>query len=101
MENPFTLANITLFIGEISVFASAIIPIVAWIRKLAAGSRCQMRNDMLQIYYRYEESKEIPQYQYENFVAMYEAYKALKGNSFVDKIYSDIQDWEIIANNQR
>jgi hypothetical protein len=28
---------------------------------------------------------------------LYEAYKALKGNSFIDKIYKEIQELEIIS----
>ena len=28
---------------------------------------------------------------------LYEAYKALKGNSFIDKIYKEIQEWEIVS----
>jgi hypothetical protein len=27
---------------------------------------------------------------------LYEAYKSLKGNSFIDKIYNDIKDWEVV-----
>ena len=37
------------------------------------------------------------QYEYENFVYLYEAYKALKGNSFIDKIYKEVQEWEVIT----
>lgn len=92
-----TLTNAVAVIGELTVLAGTIVPIVVWMKKLAAGCRCQLRNEMLQIYYRYEESEQIPQYQYENFVALYEAYKALKGNSFIDKIYKDIQGWEIVS----
>ena len=51
---------------------------------------------MLQIYYRNREKGIIHQYEYENFVFLYEAYKALKGNSFIDKIYSEVKTWEII-----
>lgn len=97
MNINLTLTNVAMVIGELGVFVGAIVPIVVWIKKLAAGNRCQMRNDMLQIYYKYVEKEEIPQYQYENFVAMYEAYKALNGNSFIDKIYKDIQEWEVVA----
>ena len=52
---------------------------------------------MLRIYYRHQENRIIRQYEYENFVYLYEAYKALKGNSFIDKIYKEIQGWEIIT----
>ena len=52
---------------------------------------------MLRIYYHNREAKEIRQYEYENFVFLYEAYKALKGNSFIDKIYSEVKEWDIIS----
>jgi hypothetical protein len=28
---------------------------------------------------------------------LYEGYKALKGNSFIDKIYGEIKTWEVIS----
>jgi hypothetical protein len=51
---------------------------------------------MLQIYYKNQESGTIHQYEYENFVYLYEAYKALKGNSFIDKIYAEVKTWHIV-----
>ena len=84
-------------IGEIGALLGAIIPIVVWIRKLADGTKCQLRSEMLRIYYRHRESGTIRQYEYENFVYLYEAYKALKGNSFIDKIYKEVQTWEVIS----
>lgn len=76
--------------------AGVVIPVAVWIKKIANGQRCQLRNDMLQIYYNNKETKKIHQYEYESFVLMYEAYKALKGNSFIDKIYKELQTWEIV-----
>jgi len=52
---------------------------------------------MLRIYYHNHEKGVIRQYEYENFVFLYEAYKALKGNSFIDKIYDEVKSWEIIT----
>ena len=83
-------------IGALASVGGVVAAAVIFLKKLTTGVRCQLRSEMLQIYYRYEESEQIPQYQYENFVQMYEAYKALKGNSFIDKIYRDIQDFEIV-----
>ena len=97
MDINLTLANVATVIGECTVLAGVLIPVATKMQKLTKGIRCQLRHDMLQIYYRYEEKEEIPQYQYENFARMYEAYKALKGNSFVDKIYKDIQEWEVVS----
>ena len=93
----YLLGNAVMVITELATLVGVIAPMILWIKKLANGNRCQLRHDMLQIYYRYVDSEQIPQYQYENFVQMYEAYKALKGNSFIDKIYKDIQGWEVVS----
>ena len=84
-------------IGEIGVLLGIIMPIIVSVRKIGNGTRCQLRSEMLRIYYHCHEKGVIRQFEYENFVMLYEAYKALKGNSFVDKIYREIQDLEIIS----
>jgi hypothetical protein len=84
-------------IGELVTFCGMIIPVLIKLRKITDGTRCQLRSEMLQIYYRNIESGKIRQYEYENFVMLYDAYKALKGNSFIDKIYSEVKKLEIIT----
>ena len=79
------------------VLTVIIIPIIVSVLKIANGTKCQLRSEMLRIYYHHLETKTIRQYEYENFVLLYEAYKALKGNSFIDKIYSEVKTWEIIS----
>lgn len=91
------LTTIVTLIGEIGVLIGVIIPVIVWILKIANGQKCQLRTDMLRIYYHNRESKKIRQYEYENFVFCYEAYKALKGNSFIDEIYEKVQSWEIVS----
>lgn len=76
---------------------AAIVPILVAVHKVCAGQKCLLRSDMLTIYYHNREKKVIRQYEYENFVMLYEAYKALKGNSFIDKIYSEVKDWEVVT----
>ena len=90
------ITTIATLIGEIGVLLSVIIPLIVKINKIATGEKCQLRSDMLQIYYANRERREIHQYEYENFVMLYEAYKALKGNSFIDKIYKEVETWEVI-----
>ena len=92
-----SLHTIALFVGETGVLLGVIIPIIVWIKKLANGTKCQLRNEMLHIYYHNKDAKQIRQYEYENFVFLYEAYKALHGNSFIDKIYEEVKSWEIIT----
>ena len=70
--------------------------VIVWIIKIVRGQRCELRHDMLDIYYKYKDTKKIHQYDYEDFVYLYEAYKALKGNSFIDKINDEIRTWEVV-----
>lgn len=92
-----TLTTIVTLLGEIGVLVGVICPVIVSVRKIADGQKCQLRSDMLIIYYHNKDAEKIRQYEYENFVCMYEAYKALKGNSFIDKIYKEVQSWEIIS----
>ena len=84
-------------IGEIGVLLGVIVPVIVWIVKIANGQKCQLRTEMLRIYYRHQDEKRIRQYEYENFVHLYQAYKALKGNSFIDKIYKEVQTWKVVS----
>lgn len=93
----FTLTSIATLITEIGVLLGVIIPIIVNIRKISTGTKCQLRSEMLRIYYHNRETQTIRQYEYENFVLLYEAYKALKGNSFIDEIYNKVQTWEIVS----
>lgn len=92
-----SLAEIVTLIGEIGVLIGVIVPVVTMIRKIREGVKCQLRNEMLRIYYHNREKQEIRQYENENFIMLYDAYKALKGNSFIDKIYKEVQSWEVIS----
>lgn len=91
------LTTIVTLIGEIGVLLGVIIPVIVSIRKIANGTKCQLRSEMLRIYYHNRESGKIRQYEFENFVMLYEAYKALKGNSFIDKINKEVETWEVIS----
>lgn len=91
------LTTIATLITEIGVLLGVIIPVTVSIRKISNGTKCQLRSEMLRIYYHNCRQKIIRQYEYENFVMLYEAYKALKGNSFIDKIYKEVQTWKVIT----
>lgn len=88
---------VTALLAELVMLIGAITPIFLSVRKVSNGQRCLLRSDMLSIYYHNREKKTIRQYEYENFVMLYEAYKVLKGNSFMDKIYSEVREWEVIT----
>lgn len=87
------VSNLAVIITEVS----ALIPIVVAILYLLNGLKCLLRSEMLRIYYRHKDTEKIRQYELENFVFLYKAYKALKGNSFIDKIYKEVMEWEVIS----
>ena len=91
------ITDIATLTGEIGALLGTVIPIVVQIRKIANGTKCQLRSEMLRIYYHNRGTHTIRQHEYENFVYLYEAYKALKGNSFIDKIYEEVKTWEVIT----
>ena len=91
------ITTIATLVAEIGVLVGVIVPVIASISKISNGTKCQLRSEMLRIYYHNVESGKIRQYEYENFVMLYEAYKALKGNSFIDKIYREVQELEIVS----
>lgn len=93
--------NHILIIAEIISAASIIVGIVSafwvWIKRLVEGQKCQLRSDMLSTYYKHKDENTIRQYELENFMLMYKAYKALKGNSFIDKIKEDVIKWKVVS----
>ena len=92
-----SLATIAALVGEVGVLLGVILPVIVSVRKISNGTRCQLRSEMLRIYYHHHESGKLRQYEYENFVMLYEAYKALKGNSFIDKIYDEVRSWDVVS----
>ena len=70
---------------------------VLGMRKVIEGQKCLLRGDMLRSYYRDRDEGGIRQYEYENFLTTYEAYKALGGNSFIEHIYDEVKQWEVVS----
>lgn len=91
------LALVITLISEVVALIGVLTPMIISMTKVSNGTKCQLRSEMLRIYYHHQDSKVIRQYEYENFVMLYEAYKALKGNSFIDKIYSEVKTWKIVS----
>jgi hypothetical protein len=57
---------------------------------------CLLRDRILSCYFKRYQSREIKQFEFENVGLMYRQYKKLGGNSFVDKIWQDMQGWTIL-----
>lgn len=90
-----TIGEIIAISTEIITLIGVVIPVVASISKIAQGTKCQLRSEMLRVYYKNLDRKEIRQFELENFIKLYEAYKALHGNSFIDRVYNEVLEWKV------
>lgn len=80
------IAFICTFLGGLYKFGKAMIE----------ATKCSLRNDILEIYDRCKEKKQITKWQLESIEYSYKQYKMLKGNSFVENLYERIKNFEII-----
>lgn len=74
-------------------------PVREWLfgfEAIREGQRCLLRSEIVRLYYRHRDERQLREYEYKNLSQSYKAYKALKGNSFIDHIHAEMQEWEII-----
>lgn len=90
-----SITTIAVIVTEIATILGIVVPAIVWLRKVIEGQRCQLRAEMLRIYYKNKDRKKIRQYEAEHFDKCYHAYKALNGNSFIDQIYENAHEWDI------
>jgi hypothetical protein len=58
--------------------------------------KCLLRSEIVRIYYANRERRSLHSFEYENVAMLYHAYKEMGGNSFVDRIWEEISEWDII-----
>jgi hypothetical protein len=64
-------------------------------KALENGVVCLLRVKLIEYHAKYMELGYITTHAYENWMLMYKAYKAMKGNSFIDEIYEVVVTWQI------
>lgn len=97
-------------IHTIAEYASAVASIVAalgifvkplreWlfgIKDIREAQKCSLRNQMLQIYREHKAERQLTEDEFKNFEMLFKAYKALGGNSFITKVWREIDtEWTI------
>ena len=101
MELFFKIAEIasciTTIFAAILLFVKPIRERIFNTKRSIEGEKCLLRSEMLRTYYKHLPHKEIRQYEFENFIKLYEAYKSLGGNSFIDEINEEVRHWKIIS----
>lgn len=85
------------YIGTFLGFLAALIAFGKKIRKIGEGQQCQLRNDITSIYYKHcdEQTPALREFERKNLDALFEAYKALEGNNYVDDIYTTMRNWKV------
>lgn len=89
--------------GDICTIATCVVLLVKPIREkifgLAAiteGVRSLLRSEIVSIYYKHIDDKQLKEYEYKMLDQCHKAYKALGGNSFIDHIFATMQGWDNI-----
>lgn len=99
---PFEKAALILgvILSAASVIALIRKPIKTLVKKVkdvVEGIRGHLRSDMVSIYYHNVDAGTIRQYELQNFLMIYDAYKALGGNSFIDEIHETVMTWKVVT----
>ena len=85
------------FIKLLATELAMVSPVLVAVFLAIQGIKCLLRSEMLRTYYGNKDTGTIRQYELENFIKLYKAYKALRGNSFIDKIYKEVMTWKVIT----
>lgn len=97
------LAAAAVIAGDIACIVALLAMIIKPIRKRIFandaekdGQLCLLRSEIVRTYYRNLDKQELREYEYENMCLCYKAYRARGGNSFVQHIYEEMQDWKVV-----
>lgn len=80
---------ITFFFGEIGA-------LIVFAKTIHRGTKCTLRNDIVEIYEICKKKKQITRYQLETVCLSFAEYKKLNGNSFVEKLVDEMKTFEIV-----
>lgn len=87
--------DITCILALLTVFVKPVRERLFGEKAVREGQKCLLRAEIVRIYYRHQDAQTLRQYEYENLCYCYKAYKALGGNSFVEHIYDEMQNWDV------
>lgn len=98
MELLGTIAKVAGYIVAIGGLYALIEKRLKPISAIADGQRSLLRGQILNIYYKHCDEAEpcLHEYERKTLDDAYNAYEALKGNSFVKDIYSTMREWKIV-----
>lgn len=81
---------------QLIFFFSFLGTLITFIIVMIKGIKCSLRNDILTIFDRCKDKKQITHYQLEALEHSADLYFKLKGNSFVKSVVNKVRNFEII-----
>ena len=81
---------IVFFAGQIGI-------LFAFVKSIHRGTKCSLRNDIVEIYEQCKTTRTITRYQLETVCLSFEEYENLKGNSFVKKLVDEMKTFTIVG----
>lgn len=93
----YNILMVCSFITGVAGAVGVLVGVFRSMRNIREGQKCLLRQQMLETYYKCRDTGEIRQYRLENFLLSYQAYKALGGNSFIDHIKAEVQEFNVIT----
>ena len=95
-----TLSEIAAIAGYIVTIAGVLAYLSKFrksISHIAAAVRCLLRSDITEIYYRHsgDNGESLREYERNNLDDLYEGYKSLGGNHYIDDIYKSMRTWRV------
>ena len=83
----------------ITLLSLLIKPVREWllgIKEQKDGIKCLLRAEIVKMYYKHQDDEVLHEYEWAMLDACYQAYRRLKGNSFVVKLYEEMKTWTIV-----
>lgn len=81
---------------QLAFVVGMIISVYTIVKNNNDAIKCSLRNDMLEIWDKCKDKKQITKYQLESFMASADLYFKKNGNGFIHVIYDKIKTFEII-----
>lgn len=83
----------------IVTFLGSVIAILRKLKIIVNASKCQLRSDITNIYYKHCDEAEptLREYERKNLDELYDGYHTLKGNHFVDDLYEKMRHWKVVT----
>lgn len=89
-------SNLTCILALAAICIKPIRDRILGMEAIREGQRCLLRSEIVRTYYRNLDTRQMREYEYANLSQCYKAYKQLNGNSFIEHIYTEMQEWTVV-----